>query len=41
MDSAFQKCLIEIQMFAYYMSIYIGVRYDLKSSETFVFVWKA
>lgn len=38
LDSAFQKCQNEIWMFAYYTSIYIGVRYVLKSSETFVFV---
>lgn len=41
LDSAFQKCQNEIWMFAYYTSIYIGVRYVLKSSETFVFVWKS
>lgn len=41
MDSAFQKRLNEIRMFAYYMSIYIGVFCVLESSETLVFVWEA
>lgn len=38
LDSAFQKHLNEIRMFAYYMSIHIGVRSVLKRSESFVFV---